>query len=836
MKVVLWLDELDRNAVAEAGGKGANLGEMLRAGLPVPPGFVVTAAAYQSHLTAAGLRERIAARLRGLPADLGQMEAAGADAATWILAAPAPVTVTEAVKAAYRDLAARLPQGSVDPAVAVRSSATAEDSTEASFAGQHETYLNVRGEEAVLAALQRCWGGLWEPRALAYRARRGYDHLAVSLAVVIQAMVPADVAGVMFTANQVGGTRREFVVSASYGLGEAVVGGLVTPDNFLLAPGGRVLRRTLGTKQERILPAPDGTRAEDVSSPDRARYCLRDAELAALAALGRQVIAHFGAPQDTEWALAGGRLYLLQSRPITTVAPVPRHPEAAPKAGRLAPAMRDNLIDRFPEPLTPLDMTVAVPVIFSGILGMLADLGFRVPRAEQLVVELADGRFVLRPWAPRPRLPVLWRLPARLLRALREDPAAGWAPVARDLAEALRRSQATPLERLDATELVAHLGQVTELLETTLIRRFRALLPGLIHEPVMHFWLRRAVGRAATPGLSRQLYLDLPYRTALMNRAVARIAAEATASGRESPAFAAALEGFLAEWGDRPARGMEPAPSFPTWREDPRPVLGLVDALQRDAQSRDSTGLETRQAEQFASARARVASRLGALGRRCFLYSLERARHLVLAREDSLFALEKGIAWMRRLLLALGDRLAEAGVLVLPDDVFFLTASELPEATRAAIDVRERVDRRRKAYARICRAHEAGENWLVAAGTLPPPPRLAPGHGKLLTGLPCGNGRATGPVCIVHGPADFAKLHRGDILVCPATAPAWTPLFGIAGALVTDVGSPLSHAAIVAREYGLPAVVATGRATTTLRDGQWVTVNGDAGWVAAAEQ
>ena len=474
----------------------------------------------------------------------------------------------------------------------------------------------------MLAALHRCWASLWEPRALAYRVRLGYEHLAVGLAVVVQAMVPADVAGVMFTANPVGGTRREFVISASYGLGEAVVSGRVTPDTFVVAPGGRVLRRTLGTKQERIRPTPAGTGTEQVPTAERSRYCVGDADLAALAALGRQVTAHFGAPQDTEWALAGGHLYLLQARPITTLAAGSAQPAPSPKPTRLARVMLDNLIDRFPEPLTPLDMTLAIPVVFSGMLGMLADLGLGVPPAEQLVVELPDGRFAIRPRTPKPRLAVLWRLPTRLLRARREDPAEGWTPVARDLEDALGRSQATPVARLDAAGLTAQVRQMTDLLETTLIRRFRALLPGLIYEPLMHFWLRRAVGKAAAPALSRQLYLALPYRTALMNRSAARLAEVAVAQGRESPAFTAALQRFLAEWGDRPARGMEPAPSFPTWREDPRPVLGLVDALAGDAQSRDCVALETRQAEQFAAAREEVVRRLGPQGRRYFSLQL----------------------------------------------------------------------------------------------------------------------------------------------------------------------------------------------------------------------
>ncbi|HXF60790.1 MAG TPA: PEP/pyruvate-binding domain-containing protein, partial [Caldilineaceae bacterium] len=315
--------EIDASRLPQVGGKGANLGEMTRAGFPVPPGFCVTTEAFRAFMEAAqadsSQAESIYARLDALAADdLEGVRAAGAAIRAQLKDAPIPAPVAAAIIAAWQA------QGS-DFAYAVRSSATAEDLPEASFAGQQDTFLNVRGQDELLARVRDCWVSLFTDRAILYRAQNGFAHREVQLAVVVQQMVEPEVSGILFTADPVSGHRGCITINAGYGLGEALVGGLVTPDLYLVDKrSGQIIDVQVGDKQLAIRPAPGGgVVREAIQGAARTQRVLDDAQVQALAALGTRVESHYGAPQDIEWALAGGRLFLLQTRPITSLFPLP---------------------------------------------------------------------------------------------------------------------------------------------------------------------------------------------------------------------------------------------------------------------------------------------------------------------------------------------------------------------------------------------------------------------------------------------------------------------------------------------------------------------------------
>lgn len=302
MPLVLDLRSIDATMLATVGGKAANLGELTRAGLPVPHGFRVTTDAYRTLSATDGLAGLEPAKARRR-----------------ILEAEVPGELGEAIRAAYAGLGD-------DAAVAVRSSATAEDLPFASFAGQQDTYLNVVGADAVLDAVRRCWASLWTDRAVSYRETNGIDHGSVQLAVVVQQMVDSAVSGVLFTANPVTGKRDQAVIDASPGLGEAVVSGAVNPDHFVV-DGQEIVERKLGDKRFLICSLAGGG-TEKVDIGENPAPCLTDRQVRQLAALGAEVQAHYGSPQDTEWAIdARGALHLTQSRPITTLFPVPEHAE-----------------------------------------------------------------------------------------------------------------------------------------------------------------------------------------------------------------------------------------------------------------------------------------------------------------------------------------------------------------------------------------------------------------------------------------------------------------------------------------------------------------------------
>ncbi|MCX2727984.1 PEP/pyruvate-binding domain-containing protein [Thermomicrobium sp. 4228-Ro] len=315
--LVRWFHDPACTDVAQAGGKGASLARLAAAGLPVPPGFVVTSAAFATFLAETGLAATIRSLLQQVdPNERRVLEAAAAELRRAILTAPLPIELDAAIAGAYAEL------GHGEPiAVAVRSSAVAEDSQQASFAGQQETFLDVRGVDAVLDRVRACWASFFSPRALFYRARKGsLDDLAV--AVVVQELVEPEKAGVLFTVDPVQRRRDVLVIEAVFGFGEALVSGEVTPDHYEIErTSGRLLRAIVPVKRSMTVRAEDGGLTER-AVPDelqRARV-LDDRELATLRELAEQVEAFFGSPQDVEWAIARSELFVLQSRPITTLA------------------------------------------------------------------------------------------------------------------------------------------------------------------------------------------------------------------------------------------------------------------------------------------------------------------------------------------------------------------------------------------------------------------------------------------------------------------------------------------------------------------------------------
>ncbi len=349
---VVPLEALGRESLPVAGGKGANLGELVRAGFPVPPGFVVTTAAYARFVAANGLAGVIARADAALSAPGAAIRAA-------FEAAPIPGDLARDVLVAYATLGGG--------PVAVRSSATAEDLPTAAFAGQQETFLNVSGPDALLDAVRRCWASLWSDRAIAYRARLGLDPATVQLAVVVQRLVPAEFAGVLFTANPVTGARDEVVIDASPGLGEAVVAGLVTPDHYVLRRGRRgwrVAARTVGRREVVIRPRAGGGTEEVAPAGEAAPPALPARALRDLAGLGTAIAAHFGAPQDVEWAWADGRIAILQARPITALPEPPPQPNFVQ---RMEAGMVAELLPTRPYPLE--ETTWLAAVLTAAVLG-----------------------------------------------------------------------------------------------------------------------------------------------------------------------------------------------------------------------------------------------------------------------------------------------------------------------------------------------------------------------------------------------------------------------------------------------------------------------------------
>ena len=806
MDHVAPLSDLDRTAIASAGGKGANLGELVRAGLPVPDGFVVTTAAYAD-----------AAAAVDLPVD-GDGEAVRDRIAT----APVPAALRAEIARGYAGLGGG--------PVAVRSSATAEDLPGAAFAGQQDTYLGVVGEDAVLAAVRRCWASLWTDRAIAYRARLGIDPAEVAIAVVVQRMVDAEVAGVLFTADPLTGDRDVLVLDASPGLGEAVVSGRVTPDHYVLKADGAVRVFTPG-RREVVLRAAAGGGVHRATGEPRTGERLPEPVLAELARLGTAVAAHFGRPQDVEWALADGHVQLVQARPMTALPPPPVRLNAAQRA------LGSVLLDYLPVRPYPMDMSSWVPYGPVGMMARIAaEFGIRGAFSGALQEDETGVVDRMAPATPRPSPGVL-RAPARLLsRARRYDPAR-WTADPRfvrfraRVREVAAEDPATlPWSRLvglprRAMDLIGPIGDLRlDYLPRTGL--------SLLRLAVLLAVLRRRDRLA-------DLVAGAPTRTTDANRAMEHLAARARSDPRLRaavdrldpsalagfPEFRAEFDAFLAEYGHRET--VSPVlVSTPTLGEAPEAALGTLKVLAA-APPGPAGGPGDALAELLehpllhGRRRARV--------RRW----VEQARAGVAFREDSHFYFLMPLPLLRRALLEIGRRLRDTGVLDRPDDVFHLRLEEVESVDDPAGTLAWSL--RAVARSRAARRAELAGVRLIDPATVFPRRDRGRGTPALVAGTPASSGMATGPVRVIREPAEFGRLTAGDVLVCPYTNPAWTPLFQRAAAVVVDSGGAASHAAIVAREYGIPAVMGTGNGTGTLVDGRRVTVDGNAGRVTGAD-
>ncbi len=339
MKLVAWFNEVGKDDVGLVGGKGANLGELTRAGIPVPAGFVVTSDVYFDFVERADLRDHILPFLKGLNVeDNAALQRASSGIKSLITAATMPREAAEEIARCYREMGGG--------AVAVRSSATAEDLAEASFAGQQSTYLNIEGEDSVIKAVQECWASLFEARAIFYRASAGFDHLKVGIAVVVQHMVQSERSGVMFTVDPVTNAADRIVIEAIYGLGEAIVSGAVTPDMYVSDKATlQLIDSSIATQDRQLIRNPAAGRDEDpnhwveVTAAERNQPKLTDHETREIARIGKQVEQHYGRPQDIEWALEGGSFYIVQSRPVTTGQAAPGTDEDAEMGVETAPVL-----------------------------------------------------------------------------------------------------------------------------------------------------------------------------------------------------------------------------------------------------------------------------------------------------------------------------------------------------------------------------------------------------------------------------------------------------------------------------------------------------------------
>ncbi len=856
---VLGLQEIDQTQVAVVGGKGAQLGELSRIeGIHVPAGYCVTTNAFRRIMAdAPSIDDRLDRLSRLNPDDRDAIRTLSAEIRRSVEGTPIPDDLAAAIT---RPLT-RLDEHA---AYAVRSSATAEDLPTASFAGQQDTYLNVVGPAAILQHVSRCWASLFTERAVTYRLRNGFDQRKVQMAVVVQQMIFPDAAGILFTADPVTSNRKVATVEASFGLGEALVSGLVNADVYQVRDG-EVVAKAIATKQLAIHALQAGGTQEQAIAPERQEQpALTDAQVLRLAALGRRIEAHFGSPQDIEWCLVDDGFVIVQSRPITTLFPVPAADD------------RENHVyvsvghqQMMTDPMKPLGLSVwqltAIPRMYEAGGRLFVDVAQRLasPSSRAGLLELMGRADPLIRDALETILDRGDFIPSLPDQAPAGPPAGGApAPIETDPAIVtglIERSQASiaalehDIQNKSGTVLIDFiLADIQELKRILLDpQNLPAIMAGMDATWWLNDQLRAWLGEK---NVADTLTQSAPNNvTSEMGLALLDVA-DAVRPHPDVVAFLQDVEddGFLDELtkldGGREARdaikayldlyGMRCVGEIditrPRWSERPTTlvpvILGNVKNFEpgegkrrfeqgrQEAWKKEHDVLERVRALPDGERKAEETKRM-----------IDRVRTFIGYREYPKYGIVSRYFVYKQALLEEAGRLVQAHVLREMEDIFYLTLPEL----RDVVDVnhvndqliRERKDAF-KSYQALTPPRVLTSDGEVVAGAY----RRDDLPTSALVGLPVSAGTVEGRARVILDMAD-AELEAGDILVTAYTDPSWSPLFVSIIGLVTEVGGLMTHGAVIAREYGLPAVVGVEQATRLIRDGQRIRVNGTDGYV-----
>ena len=856
---VLGFQEIDQTQVAVVGGKGAHLGELARIeGLRVPAGFCVTTDAFQRIMAEApSIDDRLDRLLLLKPDDREAIRALSAE----IRRTLEGIAIPDDLAAAITRPLARLGE---QAAYAVRSSATAEDLPTASFAGQQDTYLNVVGPAAILQHVSRCWASLFTERAVTYRLRNGLDHRKVHMAVVVQQMVFPQAAGILFTADPVTGNRKVASVEASFGLGEALVSGLVNADVYKVRDG-EVVAKAVATKQLAIHASPAGGTQEQAIEPERQEQpALTDAQVVRLVQLGRRIEAHFGRPQDIEWCLVDDGFQIVQSRAITTLFPIP---EAGDQENHVYVSVgHGQMMTGAMKPLgiSLWQMTAGRPMYEAGgrlfvdvtqglaspssRAGLLEVLGKGDPLIRDALQTILDrGDFI-------PSLPdeEAGGAPAGGAPATIEtDPAIVAELIGRNQASiaALQRDIRTKSGSVLLDFILADIQELRRILFDP--QSHQAIMAGMeatwwLNEQ-MQAWLGEKNGADV---LTRSVPHNVTSEMGLALLDVADVI-------RPHPEVVAFLqhvedEGFLDELaklaGGREARdairayldkyGMRCAGEIdltkPRWSERPTTLVPMILGNIKNFEPGEGARRFEQGRQEAWQKEQELLERLRALpdGERKAdeaMRMIDRVRTFIGYREYPKYGMVSRYFVYKQALLEEAERLVQAHVLGKKEDIFHLTFQELQDVVRTnQVDdqlIRQRKDAFRS-YQALTPPRVLTSDGEVIAGAY----RRDDLPAGALVGIPVSAGTIEGRARVILDMAE-ADLEAGDILVTAYTDPSWTPLFVAIKGLVTEVGGLMTHGAVIAREYGLPAVVGVERATRLIRDGQRIRVHGTDGYV-----
>ena len=864
---VLDLRDSDETKRMAVGGKGANLGELARIdGICVPDGFCVTTTAFQDMMAETpGIHGRLEELSVLTVKDRDKIGELSAEIRRLIEGAAIPQMVRD-------EVTRLLGERGEDDAYAVRSSATAEDLATASFAGQQDTYLNVIGAEAILKHISQCWASLFTERAVTYRLQNGFDHRKVYLAVVVQKMVFPQVAGILFTADPVSANRKVAAIDASFGLGEALVAGLVNADSYKVRDG-KVIDKKVGAKKLAIEAVKGGgTREEAIEAERQNSQALTDEQILQLERIGRTVEQHFGQPQDIEWCLADGTFYVVQSRPITTLYPIP---EANDQENRVyvSVAHQQMMTDAMkPLGLSFFQLTSAAPMrkaggrLFVDITNGLASPASREnlldvlgqsfpPTRDALVAIVERGDFIK-------------ALPDddKTLRTIKSNKGMTAADIQAQVAsdpqvvsELIARIQAgleelkRDIQTKSGTDLFDFIQEnIRQLWKILSDPQSMGLILGAMNAAMwinaqMKEWLGETnaadtLSQSAPNNVTAEMGLELldvadvirpyPQVVAYLQDVQEDDFLDGLVKIEGGQAAHDAICTYLDKYGMRCAGEIDI--TKPRWSEKPTTLLPLIlsnvknfapgAGKRRFEQGRQ----EALKKEQELLARLRQLPE-GEQKAEATKRMIDLVRNFAGFREYPKYSMIRYYFVYKLALLKEAERLVEAHVMRDKEDSYYLTFEELRDVVRTKKLDYQIIDRRKEEYAVYEKLTPprviTSEGEIVTAGY-----RREDLPEGALAGLPVSSGVIEGRARVILKMED-AELEEGDILVTSFTDPSWTPLFVSISGLVTEVGGLMTHGAVIAREYGIPAVVGVDHATRRIRDGQRIRVHGTEGYV-----
>ncbi|MDG5816311.1 PEP/pyruvate-binding domain-containing protein [Chitinispirillales bacterium ANBcel5] len=861
------LEDVRKTDLAVVGGKGANLGEMIEAGLPVPGGFVLLTNAYREFVKINGLDEKITALLSEAGIDNEREgECVSEKIKRWFVDGVVPGEIKAEIEAIYKALGR--------PVIAVRSSATAEDLPGISFAGQYSTFLNVQGEEELLKSVKQCWASLWNSRALLYRKKLDISNLDLAHGVVVQHLILSEKSGVLFTANPLNGRRDQILLNSSWGLGEAIVGGEVTPDQWVVQKGNEEIVETSVAKKEHMTERKaNGIVLVPVAKELQEKVTLSNEEVKTMLKLALQVENYFGTPQDVEWAYADNRFYLVQSRPVTSLFHLPERVQG--RNGLRIYLNMNNYSQAMQEPFTPMGVQVIKEMVrdtirkFGGkhlddsrLLWALNDLGGRLfvditelMRMRKFRRKLENNPIDKDPVTSKALLQLLQREQKEItsgkglnmlkllnrytlrygLSALRmfnvgkrgaEAGRKGAIAYGEELVNEIKAECAQLKTSEDRMRFIEHTAGDIMLkgfgivffvaVSSTYIEKARKIMSTCMDDVSDLEAVEKAIPHSVTTE---------------MGMALLKIAEELDGSGKRATVNSPQIQSFLENYGHR--NNIELDVGVPSWKEDPSYVVDLVNTHIENKTYKEGLKRFFEAREEAEAAIARIRKKMEELGCRGKAKKVEKMlrdfREMFGVRELSKFYLRHVLTIYREQLFEVGRELVTKGRLKQPEDIFLVNFEDI----RSGLDLRAKAAENRERYK--LEMNRRAPRIVTSTGESIYSASVEAGE-NALAGVPVSPGVFEGYVRIVRRPEDGECLNKGDIMVTIGTNPAWTPLFLKLGGLIMETGGPISHGSVVAREYGLPAVAGVANATVELKEGQRVRLNGETGIVELSSE